>query len=69
MPEATFTGPGLTIFLGLDALGVTAVGRLPALTRAVVECRVPIGCEDPFCKACGAQGVSRGTVARRLAHR
>ena len=29
---------------------------------------MPIGFEDPFCKACGAQGVSRGTVARRLAH-
>ena len=29
---------------------------------------MPIGFADPFCKACGAQGVSRGTVARRLAH-
>ena len=36
--------------------------------RAVIECRMPIGFEDPFCRACGAQGVSRGTVARRLAH-
>ena len=54
--------------LGLDVLGVTVVGRLLALTRAVVGCRVPIGCEVPFCKACGAQGVSRGRVARRLAH-
>ena len=68
MPETTFTDPDLTTFLGLDALGVTAVGRLLALTRAVVECRVPIGSEVPFCKACGAQGASRGTVARRLAY-
>ena len=29
---------------------------------------MPIGFEDPFYRACGAQGVSRGTVARRLAH-
>ena len=36
--------------------------------RAVIECRMPIGFEDPFCKACGAQGQARGTVARRLAH-
>ena len=29
---------------------------------------MPIGFEDPFCRACGAQGQARGTVARRLAH-
>jgi len=68
VPETTFTGPDLTTFLGLDALGLTAVGQLLTSTRAIVECRMPIGFEDPFCKACGAQGVSRGTVARRLAH-
>ena len=68
MPETTFTDPDLTTFLGLDTLGLTAVGQLLTSTRAIVECRMPIGFEDPFCKACGAQGVSRGTVARRLAH-
>ena len=68
MPETTFTGPDLTTFLGLDALGLTAVGQHLTAERAVIECRMPIGFEDPFCKACGAQGVSRGTVARRLAH-
>ena len=68
MPETTFTGPDLTTFLGLDALGLTAVGQLLTSTRAIVECRMPIGFEDPFCKACGAQGQARGTVARRLAH-
>ena len=47
---------------------MTAVGQHLASTRAIVECRMPIGFEDPFCKAWGAQGVSRGTVARRLAH-
>ena len=68
MPETTFACPDLTTFLGLDALGLTAVGQLLTSTRAIVECRMPIGFEDPFCRACGAQGVSRGTVARRLAH-
>ena len=29
MPEATFTGPDLTTLLGLDAMGLTAVGQLP----------------------------------------
>ena len=29
MPETTFTCPDLTSFLGLDALGLTAVGQLP----------------------------------------
>ena len=68
MPETTFACPDLTTFLGLDALGVTAVGQYLTAERAVIECRMPIGFEDPFCKACGAQGQARGTVARRLAH-
>ena len=68
MPETTFTSPDLTTFLGLDALGLTAVGQHLTAKRAVIECRMPIGFEDPFCRACGAQGQARGTVARRLAH-
>lgn len=68
MPETTFACPDLTTFLGLAALGLTAVGQHLTAKRAVIECRMPIGFEDPFCKACGAQGVSRGTVARHLAH-
>ena len=68
MPETTFTCPDLTTFLGPGALGLTAVGQHLTAKRAVIECRMPIGFEDPFCKACGAQGVSRGTVARHLAH-
>ena len=68
MSETTFTRPDLTTFLGLEALGLTAVGRLLTAERAVIECRMPIGLEDPFCKVCGAQGAARGTVARRLAH-
>ncbi|WP_039895086.1 helix-turn-helix domain-containing protein [Actinomyces johnsonii] len=68
MPETTFACPDLTTFLGLDALGLTAVGQHLTAERAVIECRTPIGFEDPFCKACGARGVSRGTVSRSLAH-
>ena len=68
MSETTFSRPDLTTFLGLEALGLTAVGQLLTAERAVIECRMPIGLEDPFCKVCGAQGVARGTVARRLAH-
>ena len=68
MPETTFTDPDLTTFLGLDALGLTAVGQHLTAKRAVIECRTPIGFENPFCKACGAQGQARGTVVRHLAH-
>ena len=68
MSETTFSRPDLTTFLGLEALGLTAVGQFLTAERAVIECRMPIGLEDPFCKVCGAQGAARGTVARRLAH-
>ena len=43
MPETTFTGPDLTTFLGLDALGVTAVGQYLTVERAVIECRMQTG--------------------------
>ena len=68
MPETTFTAPDLTIFLGLDTLGLTAVGQHLTAECALIECRMQIGVDDPFCKACGAQGQACGTVARRLAH-
>ena len=68
MADATFSCPDLTTFLGLDALGLLAVGQRLEARRAVIECRMPISVEDPFCKACGAQGAARGTVQRRLAH-
>ena len=47
--ETAFTGPDLTTFLGLEALGLTVVGQLLTAERAVVECRMPVGFEDPFC--------------------
>ena len=43
VPETIFTGPDLTTFLGLEALGLTAVGRHLTPARAIVECRMPIG--------------------------
>ena len=33
-----------------------------------MECRLQAREEDPFCRACGAQGAPVGTVARHLAH-
>lgn len=30
----------------------------------MIECRMQIRFEDPFCKACGAQGQARGTVSQ-----
>ena len=38
MPETTFTGSDLTTLLGLDALGLTAVGQLLTAERG---CAVP----------------------------
>ena len=55
-------------FLGLGELGLTMLGQHFTVKRAVIECRMQIGFEDPFCKAGGVQGQARGTVTRRLAH-
>lgn len=44
------------------------LGQHFTVKRAVIECRMQIGFEDPICKACGVQGQARGTVTRRLAH-
>ena len=66
VPETTFACPDLTTFLGLEVLGLTAVGQHLTAKHAVIECRTPVGFEDPFCKAFGTQGQARGTVARRL---
>jgi len=43
VPEATFIGPDLTIFLGLDTLGLTVVGQHLTVERAVIECRMQTG--------------------------
>lgn len=66
MPDATFADPDVTTFCRLGELGLVAVGQRVERERAVIECRIAE--VDPWCRQCGAEGVSRGTVARRLAH-
>jgi transposase len=64
--HATFDPADLTVFCGLDELGLVAVGQRIEPSGAVLECRVVA--PDEFCSRCGAQGISRGTNVRRLAH-
>jgi transposase len=64
--NATFGVPCLTTFCRLDELGLEAVGQHIEPDRAVLECRVVE--PDPWCRKCGAEGVPRDTVTRRLAH-
>ena len=66
MPQPTFAAPDLTTFCRLDELGLEAVGQRIETERAIVECRVVE--QDPWCRKCGAEGVVRDTVIRRLAH-
>lgn len=66
MLHATFADPDLTAFCRLEELGLVAVGQRLEPGRAVIECRLTE--PDPWCRSCGAEGVSRGTVTRRLAH-
>ncbi|OZB88686.1 MAG: ISL3 family transposase, partial [Microbacterium sp. 14-71-5] len=68
MRDATFAGPDLTAFCRLDDLGLVVVGQLVKATGAVLACRVVAGEDDSFCRRCGAQGVTRDCVTRRLAH-
>ena len=66
MLQTTFAAPCLTTFCRLDELGLEAVGQHLEADRAVIECRVVEN--DPWCRKCGAEGVPRDTVVRRLAH-
>ncbi|MGO1312578.1 MAG: transposase family protein, partial [Brevibacterium aurantiacum] len=66
MLQTTFAAPDLTTFCRLDELGLEAVGQQLAPDRAVIECRVVE--RDPWCRKCGAEGIMRDTVTRRLAH-
>ena len=68
MPGSAFISPGPRTFLGLDDLGLMVAGRFLTAQRTVAGRRAPAGFEDPFRRSCGAQGASRGTVARRPAH-
>lgn len=66
MAKPTFTAPDLDSFCLLDQLGLTAVGQRLEPGQAVLECRVIDA--DPWCRECGAEGLARDTVIRKLAH-
>ena len=68
MRDATFAGPDLTTFCRLDDLGLVVVGQLVQPTGTVLACRVVETGQDGFCHRCGAQGLARDCVTRRLAH-
>jgi len=66
--DATFVRPDLGAFCRLDELGLEVVGQRLEPDRAVLACRVEPGELDRWCRRCGAEGVPRDTVTRRLAH-
>ena len=66
MPKPTFTSSDLNSFCLLDGLGLTVTGQQVRRDRAILECRLSE--DDPWCRDCGGEGVSRGTVVRKLAH-
>jgi transposase len=66
MPDVTFSCPDLDSFCRLDALGLTVTGQHVGPDHAVLACRVLE--PDDWCHCCGAAGVFRDTVERKLAH-
>jgi len=64
--DATFVDPDLTTFTRVDELGLVVVGQRLEPNRAVLACRV--AAEDRWCRRCGAEGVPRDSLVRRLAH-
>jgi transposase len=66
MSDVSFSCPDLDSFCRLDTLGLTVVGQRVDDGQAVLACRVLE--PDEWCHACGARGVARDTVTRRLAH-
>jgi transposase len=68
LSEPTFACPDLTTFCRLDELGLEVVGQRLEPGRAVLACRVEPGEFDRWCRGCGAEGVPRDSVTRRLAH-
>lgn len=66
MPHATFNAPDVTTLLGLDVLGLAALGQRVEDERVVIACQVCGGAE--YCMQCGCQGRVRDTVVRRLSH-
>ncbi|MCL2804273.1 MAG: ISL3 family transposase [Micrococcales bacterium] len=66
MFHGTFTDPDLTTFCRLDELGLVAVSQRVTASRAEIRCRLVD--DDRFCHQCGAEGLARDMVTRRLAH-
>jgi len=65
-PHAGFGRPGLTAFARLDGLGLAVIGQRLEPGRVALACRVVEA--DGWCRRCGAEGLARDTVVRRLAH-
>ena len=68
MHDGTFSRPDLTKFCRLDELGLRVVGQRLEPDRVMLACRAEEGRLDRWCRGCGAEGVVRDTVTRRLAH-
>ena len=66
MFDATFVDPDLTMFTRVDEPGLVVVGQHLEPDRAVLSCR--IAAQDGWCRGCGAEGVPRDSLVRRLAH-
>jgi transposase len=64
--DATFCPADLTTFCRLNDLGLEVTGQQLHPDHALLLCRVVES--DDWCHACGAQGVARDTVLRRVAH-
>ena len=65
-PPAGIGRPDLTAFARLDGLGLAVIGQRLEPDRAVLACRVAAA--GGWCRRCGAEGLARDTVVRRLAH-
>ena len=67
MDKPSPTAPDLDVFCLLDTLDLSATGQTVNVDHAVLECRTT---DDPdcWCRECGAEGIPRGTVVRRLIH-
>lgn len=65
-PNAIYHRADLSVLMCLDGLGLEVTGQCVEPDRAVLACRITG--EDWWCRRCGCQGISRGTVVRRLAH-
>ena len=66
MSHATYVAPDLTLSCRLNELGLEAVGQRLEPGQALLGCRVIA--RDAWCQRCGAEGVPRDSVIRRLPH-